>query len=71
MAKKFLDCKELGEKLGLDLGEKKFTGYNEGEVIMKTTQYIMWPSPNKKDTVEKITPEIKNTIKSLIKDMPE
>ncbi|MGH7890082.1 MAG: hypothetical protein ACRENF_05985 [Thermodesulfobacteriota bacterium] len=71
MPKKVLECKELGEKLGLDLGTKRFTGFNVGEVLMKTTQYIMWPSKDKKDTVEKVTPEIKELIKSLTRDLPE
>lgn len=71
MAKKFLQTKELGEKLGLDLGDKRFTGFNEGEVMMKTTQYVMWPSADKKDVITKMTPEIKNVIKSITKDLVE
>lgn len=71
MAKKFLQTKELGEKLGLDLGDKRFTGFNEGEVMMKTTQYVMWPSSDKKDVITKMTPEIKNVIKSITKDLVE
>ena len=38
MAKDFLlHCKDIGNDC-----EKKFTGYNEGEVLMKCIQHIMW-----------------------------
>lgn len=46
--------------------EKKFTGYNEGEVLMKTIQHIMWVHK-----VEKITPELREQIRSTIKDNPQ
>jgi len=61
MAKKILYCKELGNE---DC-KKKFTGYNEGEVLMKITQHIMWDHK-----VEKVTPEMRSKILSLIKDEP-
>ncbi len=61
MAKKFLICKDLGNA---DC-KKKFTGYNEGEVLMKAIQHIMWYHK-----VEKVTPEMKDNIRSLIKDEP-
>ena len=61
MAKKFLTCKELGNT---DC-KRKFTGYNEGEVLMKAIQHVMW-----QHKVEKITPEMKDNIRSLIKDEP-
>jgi predicted small metal-binding protein len=57
--KKFLlHCKDLGNA---DCA-RKFTGYNEGEVLMKTIQHIMWDHK-----VEKVTPEEKDRIRSLIK----
>jgi predicted small metal-binding protein len=59
MAKKLLYCKELGNE---DC-KKKFTGYNEGEVLMKITQHIMWDHK-----VEKVTPEMRSKILSMIKD---
>jgi predicted small metal-binding protein len=59
MAKKILYCKELGNE---DC-RKKFTGYNEGEVLMKITQHIMWDHK-----VEKVTPEMRSKILSMIKD---
>jgi|GEM_PF-2457567 predicted small metal-binding protein len=60
MSKKVLNCKELGVDTEC---KKKFTGYNEGEVLMKTIQHIMWDHK-----VEKVTPELKDKIRSLIKD---
>ena len=59
MPRKILTCKELGNE---DC-KKKFTGYNEGEVLMKITQHIMWDHK-----VEKVTTEMKAHILSLIKD---
>jgi predicted small metal-binding protein len=59
MAKKFLFCKDLGNA---DC-KKRFTGYNEGEVLMKITQHIMWDHK-----VEKVTPEMRSKILSMIKD---
>ncbi len=59
MAKKLLTCKELGNA---DC-KKKFTGYNEGEVLMKVIQHIMWDHK-----VEKVTQEMKDNIRSMIKD---
>lgn len=61
MAKKFLNCRDLGNA---DC-KKKFTGYNEGEVLMKTIQHIMWDHK-----VEKVPPEMKDKIRSLIQDEP-
>ncbi|MBI2487190.1 MAG: DUF1059 domain-containing protein [Deltaproteobacteria bacterium] len=61
MAKKFLHCKDVGVNADC---QKKFTGYNEGEVLMKTIQHIMWDHK-----VEKVTPEFKDKIRSLIKDV--
>jgi len=61
MARKSLTCKELGNE---DC-KRKFTGYNEGEVLMKAIQHIMWDHK-----VEKVTPEMKDNIRSLIKDEP-
>ncbi len=61
MARKILTCKDLGNT---DC-KKKFTGYNEGEVLMKAIQHIMWDHK-----VEKVTPEMKDNIRSLIKDEP-
>jgi len=61
MARKILTCKELGNA---DC-KKKFTGYNEGEVLMKAIQHIMWDHK-----VEKVTSEMKDNIRSLIKDEP-
>jgi predicted small metal-binding protein len=61
MARKILTCKELGNE---DC-KKKFTGYNEGEVLMKITQHIMWDHK-----VEKVPPEMRSRILSLIKDEP-
>jgi predicted small metal-binding protein len=59
MAKKFLlHCKDLGNA---DC-PKKFTGYNEGEVLMKTIQHIMWDHK-----VEKVPADEKDRIRSLIK----
>ncbi len=46
--------------------EKKFTGYNEGEVLTKTIQHIMWVHK-----VEKITSELRGQIRSTIKDNPQ
>ena len=58
--KKFLlHCKDIGN---IDC-PKKLTGYNEGEVLMKTIQHIMWDHK-----VEKVPPEEKNRIRSLIKN---
>ncbi len=59
MARKLLTCKELGNA---DC-KKKFTGYNEGEVLMKVIQHIMWDHK-----VEKVTQEMKDNIRSMIKD---
>jgi len=62
MAKKMLYCKEL------DINKeckKKFSGYNEGEVLMKAIQHIMWDHK-----VDKVTPELKEKIRSLISDEP-
>ncbi|HEY7535277.1 MAG TPA: DUF1059 domain-containing protein [Thermodesulfobacteriota bacterium] len=59
MARKLLMCKELGNA---DC-KKKFTGYNEGEVLMKAIQHIMWDHK-----VEKVTQEMKDNMRSLIKD---
>jgi predicted small metal-binding protein len=59
MAKKLLTCKDLGNA---DC-KKKFTGYNEGEVLMKAIQHIMWDHK-----VEKVTSEMRDNIRSLIKD---
>jgi predicted small metal-binding protein len=59
MARKLLTCKELGNA---DC-RKKFTGYNEGEVLMKVIQHIMWDHK-----VEKVTQEMKDNIRSMIKD---
>ena len=61
MPRKIVTCKELGNA---DC-KKKFTGYNEGEVIMKAIQHIMWDHK-----VEKVTPEMRNDIRSKIKDEP-
>jgi predicted small metal-binding protein len=60
MAKKLLHCKDVGVNADC---QKKFTGYNEGEVLMKTIQHIMW-----EHKVEKVTPEFRAKILSLIKD---
>ena len=58
MAKNFrLHCKDLGNDC-----EKKFSGYNEGEVLMKTIQHIMWVHK-----VENVSPELKERIRSIIK----
>ena len=58
MSKNFvLHCKDVGNDC-----EKKFTGYNEGEVLMKAIQHIMWVHK-----VEKVTPELKEKIRSLVK----
>jgi predicted small metal-binding protein len=51
-----LQCKDLGNEC-----EKKFTGYNEGEVLMKCVQHIMWAHK-----VEKVTPELNQRIRALI-----
>ena len=62
MAKDFLlHCKDIGNDC-----EKKFTGYSEGEVLMKSIQHIMWVHK-----VEKITPELKKKIRSTIKNNPQ
>jgi predicted small metal-binding protein len=61
MAKKFLFCKDLGNA---DC-KKRFTGYNEGEVLMKTIQHIMWDHK-----VEKVPPDMRDKIRSLIQDEP-
>ena len=61
MAKKVLNCRDLG----MDC-KRKVRGYNEGEVLMKTIQHIMWDHK-----VEKVTPEMKEKIRSLIKDESE
>lgn len=59
MAKNFLlHCKDIGNDC-----EKKFAGYNEGEVLMKAIQHIMWVHK-----VEKVTPELKEKIRLLVKD---
>ena len=59
MSKNFmLHCKDIGNDC-----EKKFTGYNEGEVLMKTIQHIMWVHK-----VEKVTPDLKDKIRSLVKN---
>lgn len=61
--KKFLlHCKDLGNA---DC-TKKFTGYNEGEVLMKTIQHIMWDHK-----VEKVPPQEKDRIRSLIKSQEQ
>lgn len=60
MAKKVLNCRDIDVNSDC---KKKFSGYNEGEVLMKTIQHIMW---NHK--VEKVTPELKEKIRSLTKD---
>jgi len=62
MAKKMLYCKELHINTEC---KKKFSGYNEGEVLMKAIQHIMWDHK-----VDKVTPELKEKIRSLISDEP-
>ncbi len=65
MAKKVLGCKDIGMDFGTDC-KRKFRGYNEGEVLMKAIQHIMWDHK-----VEKVTPETQARIRSLIKDENE
>jgi predicted small metal-binding protein len=60
MAKKILYCKELDINTEC---KKKFSGYNEGEVLMKAIQHIMWDHK-----VDKVTPELKDKIRSLISE---
>ena len=62
MAKKILYCKELDINAEC---KKKFSGYNEGEVLMKAIQHIMWDHK-----VDKVTPGLKDKIRSLISDEP-